>query len=64
MAANRPDQPKPGQGQATGFAGRAQGGSLDRIPLVRQLSSRRSWLGLSQFCDPVRQAANGANLGR
>ena len=53
VEAKRPGQPKPGQGQAAGFAGRAVGASLDRVPVVRQRSSRRSWLGLSQFCGPV-----------
>ena len=60
LEAKRPGQPKSGQGRAAGFAGRAEGASLDRVPVVRQRSSRRSWLGLSQICGPVRQAANGA----
>lgn len=60
VEAKRPVQPKTGQGRAAGIAGRAEGASLDRAPVVRQRSSRRSWLGLSQFCEPVCQAANGA----
>jgi len=64
VEAKMPGQPKPGQGQEAGIAGRAEGASLDQAPVVRQRPSRRSWLGLSQICEPVRQAANGANLGR
>jgi hypothetical protein len=61
VEAKRPGQPKPSQGPAAGFAGRAEDASLDGLPAVRQRSSRRSWQGLSQFCEPVCQAANGAN---
>jgi hypothetical protein len=42
--AKRPDQPKPGQGQAAGFAGRAEGASLDQAPVVRQrLPGAHGW---------------------
>ena len=32
VEAKGPGQPKPGQGQAAGFAGRAKGASLDLVP--------------------------------
>jgi hypothetical protein len=37
VEAKRSGQPKSGQGRASGFAGRAEGASLDRVPVVRQV---------------------------
>jgi len=60
VKAKRPGQPKLGHGRAAGFAGRAEGASLDRVTVVRQRPSWRSWL--SQFCEPLPGCPSGRSL--